>query len=577
MKIACFLLAACTGAFLFICAGNPAAASARDTHGKAPSNVGIVCWLETSLRRVFPQSPSGTREQLDLLTARNRQISFQVCFRNEGTDAATISCSLDGAEALKPEIRLVGLVPMPHFNTDMPQAEADGVGMLPGLVPDPLYPQTKTTAGPFASRSFWVTLHIPADIAPGEYTYRVRMSWEENKKKQEKILPVRVKISPLVIRPRHDFHVTHWIRGEAISLYYHTDLYSERWWQLARALMKDLYDHGTDVAFVQHFFELRAVFKQPCQLLIVDEPSPGKYRFDWSRVRRYVDMCKKIGFKKFEWAHLWLYWGVENAMHVYAQKDGKYVMLWDENLSATSPVYLNFLKQFLPSFHDFLQQEDILEDSYFHLSDEPGGQHVENYKKARQILHELAPWMKVMDALSDIRYGREHLTDIPVPLIDAAAAYTREHIPHWVYFCTGPRGPWLNRFYDTPLSKIRMSGWLFYHLKAQGFLHWGYNYWYKLDREETEDPYQEGAASSWPGIAYGDPFVVYPGPDGPLSSVRWEVFAESLQDYALLQTAGISPDDSLLSGLHSYADFPKNEAWIQHALEQILNRPATKK
>ena len=178
--------------------------------------------------------------------------------------------------------------------------------------------------------------------------------------------------------------------------------------------------------------------------------------------------------------------------------------------------------------------------------------------------------MKVMDALSDVRYGREHLTDIPIPIISSDEAYRKANIPHWVYFCTGPRNKWLNRLYDTPLAKIRMSGWLFYHLKAQGFLHWGYNVWYKLDREEVGDPFTEGSAYAYPGIASGDPFVVYPGPDGPYDSIRWEVFAESLQDYAILQTAGIQPDNEMLSALHSYEDFPKSEQWINATLQRIL-------
>jgi hypothetical protein len=43
-----------------------------------------------------------------------------------------------------------------------------------------------------------------------------------------------------------------------------------------------------------------------------------------------------------------------------------------------------------------------------------------------------------------------------------------------------------------------------------------------------------------------------------------------MQDYALLQTAGISPDDPLLDPLKDYADFPKSAAWITRAMEKIL-------
>ena len=95
----------------------------------------------------------------------------------------------------------------------------------------------------------------------------------------------------------------------------------------------------------------------------------------------------------------------------------------------------------------------------FILSDEPAAEHIANYRRARQTLRELAPWMKVMDALSDVEYGRQALTDMPIPMVSAAQAYIDEKIPHWVYYCCAPRGPYLNRFLDTPLAKIRMSGW----------------------------------------------------------------------------------------------------------------------
>jgi len=531
---------------------------------------GINAWLETSLHKVYLTVPAKIMDTMSLRAARNSRISFQVAFHSNMKDQIQINCAVE-SDKIMSLVRFVGVVPFPHYNTDISADEMDGIGFLPGMLPDPLYPMTKVEATPYASRSFWVTLTVPADIDPGAHVCKVKLTWVEGKMAKQKDLTVKVNVAKLVLKPRHNFHVTHWWRGEATAMYYKTDLYSERWWQLTRAQMKDLIDHGNDVAFIQNFFELRAVFKKPCQMLAIGETSPGKYTFDWTNIKRFVDMCRELGYVKFEWAHLWLYWGVQDAMHIYArQSDGSYKMLWDEHLRATDPVYINFLKQYLPELHRFLTKEHMLNDSYFHLSDEPWSAHIENYKIARNVLHELAPWMKVMDALSDIRYGREKLTDIPVPVISSAADYLKEGIPHWVYYCTAPRGPWLNRFYDTPLAKIRMSGFLFYKLKAQGFLHWGYNFWYKLDTEQTIDPFTEGAATAYPGIAEGDPFVVYPGSDGVYDSIRWEVFAEALQDYALLQSAGIKQDSPLLNDVHSYRDFPKNEAWINDLLTKIL-------
>ena len=526
-------------------------------------------WLETSLRRVFPTSAPGSTN-LHLSAARQSKTAFQACLQNRSTLPLFVDCKVIGADDLKPQVRLVGFAPVWHHTPNTSDQDLDGVGKIPGLVPDPLWPMQRANAGPHESRSFWITLNIPADAKPGPREFTIEWSIANGKKVT---LPVHIEISELVVQPRKNFPVIHWWRGEATWDYYKTGMFEdERWWKITKAQMENMLAHGSDVIYVPIFFDRRETFKRPCQLLIVNEPQPGKYEFDWSLVKRLTDMSKQIGFKKFEWSHLWIYWGVENPVRIYRKQGGDYVMLWPPVISGFSETFMNFLDQFLPEFHKFLTAEGIMQDSYFHLSDEPGsGQHIANYKHARQILRDKVPWMKVMDALSDIQYGRQGLTDIPIPMVNSAQAYIDEKIPHWVYYCCAPQGEWINRFMDTPLPKVRMSGMLFYKLGAKGFLHWGYNYWHKMEREEISDPFNDASNALWPDIPYGDPFVIYPGRDGqPMDSIRWEVFAESLQDYAILQTANIKPDDAMLNEIKSYAKFPKDEEWLRKTLEKVL-------
>ncbi|HEY0669406.1 MAG TPA: DUF4091 domain-containing protein [Sphingobacteriaceae bacterium] len=537
----------------------------------------LSCWLETSLNRIFPQSPPKQVASFELLAARNSRVSFQVGFRNNTLKVKKVDCSMEGADNLKPLIRHVGMVPMNNFTPLTRVEELDGTGYLPGFVPDPLMPAVDVRSNPHASGSFWVTLNIPAQMKPGIHQVRVNVTWEnvyfklERGKKETLSLPLRIKVSELVLQPRKNFPVIHWWRGEATWNYYKLEMFDEKWWQHTKAHMADMLDHGSDVIYVPVLFDLKPVFKRPCQLLIVDEPAPGKYVFDWSRVKRFMNMCKELGVKSFEWSHLWVYHGVDHPVRVYRKVKDEFVMLWPTDISGFSDTFVNFLRQFLPELHRFILEENVLENSYFHISDEPYARDLENYKKAQALLKELAPWMRpIMDALSDIDYGRQGLVDIPVVVLPSAKAYVDEKISHWVYFCTDPKGDYLNRFFDTPLPKLRMAGWLFYHLKAQGFLHWGYNYWNKLETQEVMDPFIRADAGVYPHIPYGDPFVVYPGPDGPISSIRWEVFAESLQDYAILQTAGVDKDDKRFAELRTYADFPKSEEWIQKTLSDIL-------
>jgi len=94
---------------------------------------------------------------------------------------------------------------------------------------------------------------------------------------------------------------------------------------------------------------------------------------------------------------------------------------------------------------------------------------------------------------------------------------------------------------------------------------------------ELVDPFtvQDGDAFS-SGWAYGDPFVVYPGPSGPLDSIRWEVFAEALNDYRLLDGAGVTRDDPLLAPLKNFARFPKDPGWRAAARAAVFRRMGRK-
>ena len=409
-------------------------------------------------------------------------------------------------------------------------------------------------------------------MPPGVRNLQVEYLFHEGTQKAE--LTAKVDVRPLVLQKRSDFPVTHWWRLESLYEYYKVDMNSDRCRQLTRAYLKNLVDHGNNMIFVPAWFPRSEVVARPAQLLGIVETTPNNYEFDWTRVREFVEQARECGAEAFEWPHLWIYWGVKHPERFYTQKsDGSWQLLFEPDSDGFGDRYVGFLKQLMASWHRFLLDERILEISYFHLSDEPGGdEHFANYTRARQLLREIAPWMKVLDALSEVRYGKENLTDYPIPIISSAPDYIREGIPHWVYYCCGPRGAYVNRFMDTPLIKIRMTGWLFYRLKAQGFLHWGYNGWHVIEKDAIVDPFTQFDAGWYPGIPNGDPFVVYPGENGPIDSIRWEVFFESLQDFALLQTAGIDRDDALLDAIKSYADFPKSEDWLEEAIASVLSK-----
>ncbi|MBN8853140.1 MAG: hypothetical protein BGO55_13600 [Sphingobacteriales bacterium 50-39] len=541
-------------------------------------------WLETSMRRVYPNTLPGGKEQLTLIAARNEQVSFQACFRNLSTDSAEVKCELTDSTGFTTRIRRVGFVPMRQLNTYTPKNEMEGIGSIPGLCPDPLFDENSVHIGPESNGVFWITVSIPSDMSPGVHTLQVSMTLLNrygyvgltNPEQVSVALPVKIDVRRLVVAPRKNFPVTNWVSADSIWEYYKIEPCSERFWELADKFIFNLVAHHNDVLYTPIFNTRHELLKRPAQLLKVKKLGEDRYEFDFSDVGKWVHLALKHGARYIEWSHFFTPAPTSGKypQRIY-ERTGAAVgpMLWPPEISATSDTYKNFLKQFIPAFKTFLEQEKILDRSFFHCADEPDGpEQVADYKNARALLMEIAPWMRVMDALSDTRYAKEKITDMPIPSITSALEFKAAGVQSWVYFCCGPRDSYMQRLFDTPLAKIRMAGSVFYRLEAHGFLHWGYNYWYKFVTSEITDPFNHGDVMAWPGLPYGDPFVVYPGPDGPLDSIRWEVFAEGLQDYALLQSAGIKSTDPLLADIKSYADFPKKEEWHANLRRMILER-----
>ena len=431
-----------------------------------------------------------------------------------------------------------------------------------------LFDETCARVGWGEVQAFWVTVKVSAAAKPGPYVLPITVKSDE----QARRLSVSLEVLPAVLQPRTNFPVTQWFYTDSLCDWYQVDPWTRPLWSLLKSYFDCFRGHGFDTLLTPLFTPPLDGVKRPTQLLRVGRER-RRYSFDWSDVEKWVKLARGSGIENFEWCHFFAQWGVKHAPRIYEGQGLDEKLLWAPETGATSETYRRFLSQLLPELHNFLKAKRLLGKSFFHVSDEPhGAEHKANYVAARAMLRDLAPWIRTMDALSEIDYGREGLTDMPIPSIAVTRQYAEEGIPSWTYFCCGPRGKYLNRLLDTPLPKMRMAGWLFHRFQRLGFLHWGFNYWYKSQTRQLIDPFTVTDGLAWPGWAYGDTMLVYPGCDGPLESIRGQVFAESLQDLALLQTAGIDPHGALLAPLKDFDDFPKDEAWHWQARAKVLKQ-----
>lgn len=533
----------------------------------------IRSWITSTLTRHFPDSPAQANRTLRLDIARNEHFSFQVAIRRNAQPEkalpmpVNVSMDVDAPRFWHARIRRVGYVPVARRSPSIAAAETDAFNRIPGFVPDPLFEDTDIVLPALETHAFWISVEPIADVPPGIHSIDVVCRTRDQTVRRH---TARVSVHDVTLRKRKNFRVTNWFYCDALLDYYGCQAFDARFWQILPGYLKNLAKHGQDTVYTPLLTQATDGIKRPTQLLKIRRTPAGRYRFDWNEAGRFINVARKSGIAHFEWPHLFTQWGAANAIRAYHGQGQSEKCLWPAKTTATSGVYRRFLEDLLPALYSFLEREKLLKKSYFHISDEPREEHLDNYRRARTMIRSIAPWMKTMDALSDVVFARNGLTDIPVPAVNHAMPFIEAGIPSWCYYCCSQRGPYINRLLDTPPAKIRMNGWLFYRFGIKGFLHWGCNYWYRRASRQLIDPFFVQDAGSWPNWPCGDPFILYPGPSGPIDSIRWEVFGESLQDYALLQTLGIDPGTPSFAGIKDFAHFPKSSDWIRQSRRKLL-------
>ncbi len=474
--------------------------------------------------------------------ARGETVAFQLAFKFPlSSNQLTIRTESELAEH-------ISLREVAHVPCELPAVVTDDFILRkePGIYPDPLKPLT----GPLHLaanlwQAVWVSVRIPADFKPGIYDvklhfdmYQKDFPWQQPYDFHEETV-VRIHVHPAVL-PKQKMICTNWFYADCLSVYYHEEPWTERFWEILENYFRDLTAHGRNMLMTPLWsvpLDTAIGHERPtCQLLKI-KYAGGKYSFDFSLLKRWIDLGRKCGVEYFEMSHFFTQWGAKATPKIMVEEDGELKRKFGWDVSSESPEYREFLFALLPDLLDFLRGEGLSGKCYFHYSDEPSLEVIESYKHASEPLQKYlgTDEFPVMDALSAVEYYQQGLVNRPVPWFCHIEAFSKEPIQHrWCYFAGANRN-YPARSFGAPSCRYRILGVLLYLYEMEGFLHWGHNFWFtQYSLEYNLDPWRETTA----GRAFygGHIYNVYPGRDGkPVDALHYEVFMEAMQDVRLLQ------------------------------------------
>ena len=337
--------------------------------------------------------------------------------------------------------------------------------------------------------------------------------------------------------PEQKLYYTNWFHYDCLVDYYREELFSDRYFEILSDYLKKASRNGMNMLLLPAFtppLDTPVNGERMTVQLVKVKYENKKYYFDFSLMKKFIDICKKAGIKYFEHSHLFTQWGAKAAPKIMAMVNGKEKQLFGWNTDAMSAKYKKFLRAYLTAVREFFSQEKLVGNVLFHISDEPDQKVKENYLSALNTVEDLFEGYMHSDALWDYSFFEEGIVKSPIVSTGAINKFIGKCDNLWAYYTGGElREDLSNRILLTTRSRNRVLGIQLYYYKIKGFLHWGYNYYYGILSGGFFDPKINPCGY---GSKVGTSYCVYPANDGTaLQSIRQKVFGEGICDFRGLQ------------------------------------------
>ncbi|MGE7612088.1 DUF4091 domain-containing protein [Paenibacillus sp. NPDC101420] len=534
--------------------------------------------LLSSLVKVFADEVPNHEPYHSATALVGETFSFQVAYTSD-TLLKNIEVEIKSSLPDLICIRSVGLVPseMPCFKNH----DDDVLRTTPGLYPDPLYTldQQSISSIPGQWRSLWVAITLDETMSTGLRSIQVLFKSSEGQILGESDV-FELTVIPATLPPQQLIH-TEWFHVDCLATKYGVEVFSEAHWALIERYADTMVKHGMNMILTPLFtppLDTAIGGVRPTVQLISVTKAGDCYEFGFDLLTRWVSMCRRLGFKYFEFSHLFTQWGAKCAPKIMVTIQGEDQQLFGWDTDASSAEYRSFLDQFLPCLDQYLKEQGIDQQSWFHISDEPGEEHLESYRAASEIIYKHLSSYPIMDALSELELYEQGLVKRPIPANTHIEPFLEHQVPDlWTYYCCAQGEQVSNRFFNMPSARNRIIGFQLYKFGLQGFLHWGYNFWYsQYSLNQQLDPYRTTDAEH--AFPSGDAYLVYPGEEGPIESIRLEVLYEGLQDLRALELleqkigkkATIAIMEEGLSTSLTFSVYPRDQGtWLLEARERI--------
>lgn len=534
-------------------------------------------WI-SSLEKVFADEDRPFKEQNNGCALLGEKYHFQLAVR---TDEPLLESRMrvEINSPIKEYVKCFAVKSVPVMLAAGPLSDDDFLRKTAGLYPDMLEPCLNSTSiSPNQWRSLYFEADIPKDLNSGEYPVTVSFfKVDDNTLLTENTFEIKVIDAVL---PEQKLLYTCWFHNDCLSLYYDVPVFSEKYWEIVNNYMNNAAKYGMNMILTPIFtpaLNTAVGHERPTVQLVDIKHSAEGWEFNFDNLERYIETALSNGITHFEFAHLCTQWGAWNTPKIMVWENGSLIRKFGWDTASVSEEYISFLYAFLPKLKSKMSEMGLLDNCYFHISDEPNLKQIDNYSEFCKKIGPLLEGCHVIDALFDYEYYRRGIIKTPIPSNDNVEDFIEKGLQErWTYYCCGQLDKVSNRMVAMPSYRTRILGFQLFKYKIDGFLQWGYNFWFNSLSKDFLNPYLcTDCEDCYPS---GDAFIVYPAKDGTaFPSIREMVFLDALQDLRALEyleeligfdeTVKLLEED--LTEPITFKNWPRNISYITDTREKI--------
>ena len=481
---------------------------------------GLTKVLRDSERLPFPGELGGT---VKVALAANEAEGVQLVLRFTSPPAArplqnvrvTVT-DLTGPSGSRITADQIEVLPVGYVNPPEPPYHVEHLGWWPDPLLDFL---DGFELDPNVWQPVWLDVRTTADQAPGLYRGEIAVTADGDVAPFQ--VPIEVEVWDFAVPVEHHFPVSLTYGPEFMGAFYFTDHAELQ--RLLKFLVGEIDEEELGTGEARRMYD---VDRRNVELMLDHRMFPDSIfrhrgppsldeaeRWRERGVRRFIVLAIQQGFQ-----------GTLEHGSPYPAADKKRM--------------LDTLAVALPRF-EAAGMKDMLHIFGF---DEVGENTHAAMKDIYGEVKERWPWLPLMTTAYDRSYGLDsgldEYVDAWIPsvnayaqstaAIDAARARGRKI---WWYIHSGPDDPYPNFLIeDTPSESRLLMGFIAHKSGSDGFLYWYVSQWQEtVTRGPLTNARGRGA-----GSYNGSGVIFYPGPDGPVSTIRMKAIRDGLEDYEYL-------------------------------------------